>query len=70
CWFPLPLDVCSSPKVTYLLRGSEMTRRAQEETCPIGFVCRTIFQSDLGLRHVKPGDAFVPLDMPVVRPVD
>jgi hypothetical protein len=28
CEFGLPFDVCSSPKATYLLRGNEMTRRA------------------------------------------
>src|SRR5215475_75944 len=27
--FPLPFDVCSSSKATYLLRGNEMTRRAK-----------------------------------------
>ena len=27
--FPLPFDVCSSPKATYLLRDKEMTRRVQ-----------------------------------------
>jgi hypothetical protein len=29
CGFRLPFDVCSSLKATCLLRGNEMTRRAQ-----------------------------------------
>ena len=29
CGFPLPFDVCSSPKATYLLRDNEMTRKVQ-----------------------------------------